>query len=102
MAVQIEVRVSGYKGEGARFTDETHTVVINAFGCLVILRTPVNRGQRLVLSNAQTKRTVECVVAYYEARGTEWQIGLAFTVPNKPFWPIDFPPADRSPCHLDA
>ena len=94
VAMQIEVRVSGYNGEGARFTEDTRTVAINAFGCLVILRTPVNRGQRLVLSNAQTKRTVECMVAYHEARGTEWLIGLAFTVPNQPFWPIDFPPAE--------
>jgi PilZ domain len=94
VAMQIEVRVSGYNGEGSRFTEDTRTVVINAFGCLLILRTPVKRGQRLVLSNAQTKRTVECMVAYHEESGTERQIGLAFTLPNQPFWPIDFPRDD--------
>ena len=93
-AMQIDVRVSGYNGEGARFTEDTRTLVISAFGCSVVLRAPVRRGQRLVLSNAHTKKTVECMVAHHEARGTEWQIGLAFIVPNQPFWPIDFPPVE--------
>jgi len=93
-AMEIEVRVSGYNGEGVRFMEDTRTVIISPYGCLVIIRTAVKRGQRLVLSNAQTKRSVECMVAHYEAKGTEWQVGLAFIVPNQPFWPIDFPPGE--------
>jgi len=98
VAMQIEVRVSGYNTEGARFTEDTLTDQISAFGGLVILRTPVNRGQRLVLSNLQTKVTVECMVAYREAM----HVGLAFVVLNQPFWPVDFPPAEWSPRHPDA
>jgi hypothetical protein len=102
VAMQIDVRVSGYNAEGARFTEDTNTVEISAFGGLVILRTPVNRGQRLVLTNLQTKVTVECLVVYYEARDTVWHVGLAFIVLNQPFWPIDFPPADWTPRQPDA
>jgi hypothetical protein len=87
--MQIEVRVSGYNTEGARFTEDTHTDQISAFGGMVILRTPVNRGQRLVLTNRQTKVTVECMVAYREGM----EVG---------FWPVDFPPAEWSPRHPDA
>lgn len=97
VALQIEVRVSGYNGEGARFTEDTRTVVISGFGGLVILRTPVKRGQRLVLSNLQTKVAVECMVANIEGKGIECRVGLAFIVLNRPFWPVDFPPADWSP-----
>jgi hypothetical protein len=93
-AMQIDVRVSGYNSEGARFTEATRTLAISAFGCSVVLGAPVRRGQRLVLFNAQTKKMVECMVAHHEARGTEWQIGLAFIVPNQPFWPIEFPPVE--------
>jgi hypothetical protein len=96
--MQIEVRVSGYNAEGARFTEDTHTDQISAFGGMVILRTPVNRGQRLVLTNRQTKVTVECMVAYREGM----EVGLAFMVLNQPFWPVDFPPAEWSPRHPDA
>jgi hypothetical protein len=98
VAMQIAVRVSGCNAEGARFTEDTHTDEINAFGGLVTLRTPVNRGQRLVLSNLETKVTVECMVADRKAM----QVGLAFVVLNQPFWPIDFPPAEWSPRHPDA
>jgi PilZ domain-containing protein len=102
VAMEIEVRVSGYNTEGARFTEDTHTVQISGFGCLVTLRTPVNRGKRLILTNLQTKKTVECLVAYHEASGDAWQVGLAFIALNQSFWPVDFPPADWSRQHPDA
>jgi hypothetical protein len=95
--MEIEVSVSGYNAEGARFTEDTQTDQISAFGGLVILRTPVNRGQRLILSNLQTKVKVECMVAYREAM----HVGLAFVVLNQPFWPVDFPPAEWSHRHSD-
>lgn len=102
VAIQIAVGVSGYNEEGARFTEETHTLVISSYGCLVTLSTPVKRGQRVVLSNLQTDNTAECIVAHYEARDTGQDVGLAFTGPNEHFWPISFPPADWSPHHPDA
>lgn len=98
VAMKIEVRVSGYNAEGARFTEDTHTEQISAFGGLVALQTPVNRGQRLVLSNLQTKATVECMVAYRDAT----HVGLAFVVLNQSFWPVDFPPAEWSFRHPNA
>jgi c-di-GMP-binding flagellar brake protein YcgR len=94
VAMQIEVRVSGYNAEGARFTADTNTVEISAFGGSVILQTPVRTGQRLVLSNLKTKATAECMVAYCGAKGTAGQVGLAFILANQSFWPIVFPPAD--------
>jgi hypothetical protein len=102
VAMQIAVRVSGYGSDGKRFTEDTHTLVISAFGGLVILRNPVKTGQRLVLSNLKTKKTVECMVAHVETKGTESQVGLAFSILNQPFWPVDFPPVDWSSRHPDA
>jgi hypothetical protein len=102
VVMQIKVKVSGYDAEGARFTEDTDTLQISGFGCLVNLRAPVNRGQRLVLSNLQTSVAVECMVAYRQAIDNASQVGLAFIVLNQPFWPIDFPPADLSPRHSDA
>ena len=89
VAMQIEVRVTGYNAKGVRFTEDTHTKVISALGGLVMLQTPVKIGQRLVLTNRQTKVTVECMVAYREGM----TVGLAFLL-NRPFWPVDFPPAE--------
>jgi len=97
LAMQIKVKVSGYNGEGARFAEDTITTVINPYGCLVSLRTAVKKGQRLVLSSAQTKKAVECYVVHHEVENKESRVGLAFTVPNQPFWPVDFPSTERAP-----
>ncbi|HTC63944.1 MAG TPA: PilZ domain-containing protein [Candidatus Saccharimonadales bacterium] len=102
VAMQIKVNVSGYNSEGARFGEETKTITINAFGCLLSLRNSVKKGQRLVLSYAQTKKTAECLVVHQEGKGAESNIGLAFAVPGQSFWPVDFPPADWTPRHPDA
>jgi hypothetical protein len=101
-AIQIDVSVSGYNSKGVPFTENTGTVEISALGGSVILRIPVKKGQRLVLSNLQTQVKVECMIANLEAKGTEWLVGLAFIEANQGFWPIDFPPADWSPSHPDA
>ena len=96
VAMQIKVRISGYNTEGTRFVEDTNTVEISAYGGSVILHTPMNRGQRLVLTNLKSKVTVECLVVYREAKDTAWLLGLAFIVANQSFWQINFPPPDWS------
>jgi c-di-GMP-binding flagellar brake protein YcgR len=102
VAMQIKVSVSGYNSEGERFAEDTKTIAISAFGCQVLLRNPVKKGQRLVLSNAQTKKTAEFLVVHQEWKGAESNIGLAFTGPSHSFWPVEFPPVDWSPHHQDT
>lgn len=97
VAAEIEVKVSGYNREGKRFTEDTKTVVISASGCLVILMTPVNRGQRVVLSIAKSRAQAECMVVFHEARGDTRHVGLAFITPTLAFWPIDILPAEEVP-----
>ena len=102
VAMAIEVKVSGYNDDGQRFTENTHTVEINALGGSVLLQTPVKKEQRLVLSNLQTQVSVECIVVQSQLRDAKWQVGVAFAVPNQPYWPIFFPPADWTLRHPDA
>jgi hypothetical protein len=96
MAMKIGVRVSGYNAEGVRFNEDTKTVMISGFGCLVMLETSVNRGKRLTLTNLETKKTVECLVAYHEKSGSASRVGLAFIALNQSFWPVEFPAVDWS------
>jgi hypothetical protein len=102
IAMPVEVSVSGYNAEGVRFTERTKTIEISGFGCLVTLRTPVSRGKRVALINPQTKRTVECLVAYHEANGDEMRVGLAFVTLNQPFWPVEFENVDWSGLQPDT
>jgi len=99
----IPVRVSGQTGVASPFEEETHTRAISAHGALILVSTPVYRGQRLTLSNLQTKAALECVVAHIDRRkGEHPQAGVEFTLPNPMFWHVAFPPKDWTPRHPDA
>jgi hypothetical protein len=97
----VPVRVSGQISVGLPFEEETHTRAISAHGALILMSTPVYRGQRLTLSNIQTKAALECVVAHIDRR-KDPQAGVEFTLPNPMFWHVAFPPKDWTPRHPDA
>jgi PilZ domain len=99
----IPVRVSGKSGGGSPFDEDTHTRAISAHGALILVSTQVYRGQRLTLSNVQTKAALECVVAHIDRRQADHpQVGVEFALPNPMFWHVAFPPKDWSPRHPDA
>src|SRR6266403_964070 len=99
----IPVRVSGQNVLGSPFEEETQTRAISAHGALILISAQVYRGQRLTLSNVQTKAALECVVAHIDKRrGEHSQAGVEFTLPNPMFWHVAFPPKDWTPRHPDA
>jgi hypothetical protein len=99
----VPVRVSGQTGAGSHFEEETRTVAISAHGALILVSTQVRRGQRLTLSNVQTKAALECVVAHIaKYQGAQSQVGVEFMLPNPIFWHVAFPPKDWTPRHPDA
>src|SRR5229473_1147863 len=99
----IPVRVSGQNVLGSPFEEETHTRAISAHGALILVSAQVYRGQRLTLSNVQTKAALECVVAHIDKRrGEHPQAGVEFMLPNPMFWHVAFPPKDWTPRHPDA
>src|SRR2546421_693538 len=98
----VPVRVSGKTGAAA-FEEDAHTRAISAHGALIHLSTQVHRGQRLTLSNVQTKAALECVVAHIDRRQRDQpQVGVEFLLPNPMFWHVAFPPKDWTPRHPDA
>jgi hypothetical protein len=99
----IPIRVSGQASDGLPFEEETHTRAISAHGALIRVSTQVHRGQRLTLSNVQTKGALECVVAHIDRHQKDHpQVGVEFTLPNPMFWHVAFPPKDWTPRHPDA
>jgi PilZ domain-containing protein len=101
--MKVPVRVSGKTGIGLPFEEDAHTEAISAHGALLLVSTQVYRGQRLSLSNLQTKAALECVVAHIAKRqGEDSQVGVEFMLPNPMFWHVAFPPKDWTPRHPDA
>ena len=101
--MKIPVRVSSQAGAASFLEEDTYTLAISVHGALVIVTGPVYRGQRLTLSNIQTKATLECIVAHVDKiPGEQTRVGVEFLMPNQTFWRVAFPPKDWSPRHPDA
>jgi hypothetical protein len=77
------------------FEEETHTLVLNVHGALVLLAGRVKKGQKLLLTNRVTKEEQPCRVARLgPTSGGKAQIGVEFLKPSPDFWHISFPPED--------
>jgi PilZ domain-containing protein len=101
--MKIPVRVSGRTSSGSHLDEATHTLAVSAHGALIAVSEKVKRGQRLSLSNLQTRSALECVVAHIGKRERDHiQVGVEFMLPNPIFWHVTFPPKDWTPRHPDA
>jgi c-di-GMP-binding flagellar brake protein YcgR len=99
----IPVRVSGQTAVGLHFEEETQTRAVSAHGALILVSRQVYKGQRLTLSNVQTKGALECIVAHIDRHQSEHpHVGVEFMLPNPIFWHVTFPPKDWTPRHPDA
>jgi hypothetical protein len=94
LTMAVTVRTEGGPKD-ASFEEETHTVVVNSHGALILLRGKVAKGQTLRLTNRATKEEQLCRVATIApASGGKPQVGVEFLKPSPDFWRISFPPED--------
>jgi hypothetical protein len=101
--VKLPVHVMGKNNLGKVFDEDTHTHVASAHGAMVMLETPVRKGQHLTLLNERTHTSLECVVAHIgAAQQNRVEVGVAFMLPSPAFWNATFPPEDWSSHHPDA
>ena len=80
--------------ENARFPfqEESHTLVVNEHGALIVLANPVEEGQKLIITNQRTGEAQECRVEYVgPSHGGKTQVGLAFERSAPGFWQLHFP-----------
>jgi hypothetical protein len=83
----VPVLVYGSGVDKQPFHEEVDTVDAGENGCLLILQTPVVRGQRLFLANTRTQAEQECrVVHARNLPSGKMRIGLVFCTPAPRFW----------------
>jgi hypothetical protein len=95
--LSVPVILSGGTAEG-RFSEETHTLVINAHGALVELKAKASKGQVVNMKSRLHPEEQACRVIWVGpvANGKS-QYGLEFVQPAPHFWHISFPPEDWTP-----
>ncbi len=103
IVMKVPVRVDSPRGVKPPFTEESSTLMVSAHGALIWLSERVKKGQRLILFNAKTGSSAECIVAHIgETEDNRVQVGMAFVLPSAAFWHVHFPPADWTSRHEDA
>ena len=98
LLLRIPVLVRGLKAGKEAFQEESHTMVVNAHGALILLATEVRTGQELVLKNRTTQDEQACKVVYLgPVDSGKSQVGIEFMQPTPNFWHISFPPEGWNP-----
>jgi PilZ domain-containing protein len=94
LSLPVTIRTEGGPKD-ASFEEETHTLVVNLHGALIVLAGKVTKGQQLRLMNRATREEQMCRVATVGLpTGGKAQIGVEFLKPSPDFWHISFPPED--------
>ena len=95
LTLAVTVRAEGSSPKDASFVEETHTLVVNLHGALIVLAGKVANGQKLQLTNRATQEQQMCRVASVSSTSEgKTQVGVEFLKPSPDFWRISFPPED--------
>lgn len=95
-ALDIAVYVYGHEPGKEPFHEEAHTLKVNANGALLLLSVPVQKGQRLLLTNQFTQQEQDCRVVFLGHRYSRTvEAGVAFPGTNPDFWQLHTPPEDK-------
>jgi len=96
--VKIRIAVVVRSQEKRALSENTHTLLVNAHGALLLLGIPVSVNKFVVLENPATGQEILCRVTHV---GTEFmgkaQVGIEFIKPAPEFWGISPRPDDWSP-----
>ena len=102
--LSVEVVVIQQRPNGISHTEETHTLVVNAHGALLLLHMDVAMRDLLTLRNVKTLGEMPCRVVdlgTLSPSGAK-EIGVEFVTPSPRFWRVAFPPLDWSPRSPEA
>jgi hypothetical protein len=90
----MPVLVRGVSG-GQAFQEEATTMMVNANGCMLLLKAPLVKAQQVSIVNPTTTEELPCKVVFLGRKADgKTEIGLEFAEASPLFWRINFPPED--------
>jgi len=99
----ISILVTGTHDDGRRFSEESHTVVLNPHGAMILLAEIVKPGQQLKIRHIMSGETRECTVADVgQKRDNKREVGIELLDSAAQFWHVAFPPDNWSPHSPEA
>jgi hypothetical protein len=96
LPLDISVYVYGHGPDKEPFYEEAHTLRVNANGGLLLLSVPVDKGQKLLLTNLLTQKEQDCRVVFLGTRRSRTvEAGVEFPITNPDFWNLPSEPTDK-------
>ena len=94
LSVTVIVRAKNPDGQSF-FEEETKTLVVNAHGALIHLRSEVKADQKITMTHKASRQSESCRIVYVgRMQAGKAQVGIEFDTPAPKFWGISFPPED--------
>lgn len=86
-SITARIRVYGHGPGLTPFFEENSILNVSEAGALLVLKTPVAAGQKLLLINEAAEQVQECRVVRTSCRDTkELQVAVEFPIPRPQFW----------------
>jgi hypothetical protein len=99
----IPILVTGARDDGSLFSEEAHTVIVNAHGALILLAERVKPGQVLTVRHLKAGEDRDCTVIEVGAKhDVKREIGIELLDSSPRFWHVVFPPEDWNPRSPEA
>ena len=99
----VKILVGGNRPNGAKFSEEAETSVVNVQGALIFLAEKVILGQSLSIRNIKSLQELQAEVVDVGAiHNGNFEVGIEFLEPAPRFWRVAFPPEDWSPRSPEA
>jgi hypothetical protein len=103
IVLSVPILISGKRTNGPPISEESTTMIVSAYGALLMTREPLELGQVLTLTNLATREEIVCsVIDIGEGVNGVTEVGVEFAIECSRFWRVSFPPADWSPRSPEA
>lgn len=90
MNSRVHVRLEWNSEKGNRHSVESHTRIVNPYGCMVVLSDSLELEQRLALTNLFTQASNAAVIVWRGNRQPEgWEYGVELVAPDMDFWGLE-------------
>ena len=91
MNSRVPVRVEWDLPSGKRFSAQTHTRVVNPYGCMLVLEQDLPLEYRLALTNTLMDTSNAAVIVWKSEERPEggWDYGIELVAPALNFWGLE-------------
>jgi hypothetical protein len=88
---KMKMQAQGRAHNGKKFREVCETLVVSAYGGLLMLKHEVDKDELLVITNPETQEEIECRIVYLGDLCDQGQrVAIEFLTPAPHFWGLEF------------